>query len=163
MRHFLLLFFAIAIEMCICKKVLKVINTPVFSSIPVSLLHNVVLFEANDVEKYAIDFSPSENIESPNVILKLLLGKTIQGRIRVSCFSKELCQSVHREPFTSILYSTKNDFFEKIDSQITDKNLNKIDDIDPHFVNTIKSWDLSYQIYKRNCRHFTQFLLQHHR
>lgn len=168
MRYFLfLLFFVITMSK---KFSLQLINTPIFSSIPISLFHIVVLFQDNDFENinkhnnyiFAIDFSPNQNISSPNVILNLLLGKTIQGKIRVSCFSKGLCKTVYREPLTNILYSTKNDFFENVDSQITLKNLKKLEDIHPNFVSIIKSWDLSFQIYKRNCRHFSKFLLKHY-
>ena len=167
MKYFLfLLFFLVFAPISIGKKFsLKIINTPIYSSIPICPFHSVVLLQNNNFENlninknegFVIDFSPMEDISSRNVILKLLQGKTIQGKVRVFRFSTELCKTIFREPLTNNLYSKKS-FYESSEIQVTNENIKKLENIDPYLVFIIKSWDSSFQIYNRNCRNFSDFL-----
>jgi hypothetical protein len=158
MKYLLVLLFVVTSTMS--KKFLfKFINTPIYNSIPICLFHSVVLVEKNyfqNVNKdktdvFAIDFSPIEDISSPNVIVKLLKGKNIQGMVRVSRLSKEHLTN-------NSLYSKNNPICECNDIQITNENLKTLETIDPYLVFVIKSWGSSFQIYNRNCRHFSHFL-----
>ena len=161
MKYFLLLLFVVS---SVSRKFsFKFINTPIYNSIPSCLFHSVVLIEKNDFHNvnkgknhvFAVDFSPIENISSPNVILKLLKGKNIQGIVRVSRFSKEYLTNNN-------LYSKNNPISECSDIQLTNENLNALENIDPYLVFIIKSWGTSFQIYNRNCRHFSYFLKKHY-
>jgi hypothetical protein len=165
MKYFsLLLFFLINV---VSKKFsFKFINTPIYKSNPFCLFHSVVLLQNNECEKlnnekndvFAIDFSPIEDITSPNNILKLLLGKQIQGKVRIISFPKDIYKTIFKDPFTNNLYSKNINIFEDFNSQLTNINLNKIEKIDPYLVSIIKSWGSSFQIYNRNCRNFSKFL-----
>lgn len=163
MKYFLfLLFFVTALSE---KFSFKFINTPIYNSIPICPLHSITILQNNDLnllnkennDVFAIDFCPHEDIKTPNVIFKLLLGKKIQGRVRVFHFS-----NFTSEPLTNNLYSKKTTIFETFDRQLTNKNLKKLEAIDPYIVFIIKSWGTSFQIYNRNCRHFSNFLKKHY-
>jgi hypothetical protein len=161
MKYFLILLFVVT---TFSRKLsLKFINTPIYNSIPSCLFHRVVLVENNDFQNvnkekndvFAIDFSPIEDISSPTVILKLLKGKNIQGMVRVSRFSKEYLTNNN-------LYSKNNPISECSNIQLTNENFNALENIDPYLVFVIKSWRTSFQIYNRNCRHFSYFLKKHY-
>ena len=169
MKYILFLFFLIIVS---SKKFsFKFINTPIYNSFPSCLFHSIVLLEntnfdnVNNEKKYdfVLDFTPIEDIASPNVIFKLLQGKNIQGMVRVSRFSKEFHKSIFtKEHFKNIFYSNKNTFFEDDTTQVTNENLKQLEIIDPYLVSIIKSWGSSFQIYKRNCRHFSNFLYKNY-
>ena len=156
MKFLLLLFFVTTVSR---KLSFKFMNTPIYNSIPICLFHSIVLVENNNVntlnkeknDVFAIDFTPTEDITSPKVILKLLKGKNIQGMVRVSRLSREHLKNNN-------LYSKNNPICECSDIQVTNENLKMLENIDPHLVFIIKSWGSSFQIYKRNCRHFSYFL-----
>ena len=156
MKFFLLLFFVVT---AFSKLSFKFMNTPIYNSIPICLFHSIVIVENNNVntlnkqnnDAFAIDFSPTEDISSPKVILKMLKGKNIQGMVRVSRLSREHLKNNN-------LYSKNNPICECSDMQVTNENLKILENIDPQLVFIIKSWGSSFQIYNRNCRHFSHFL-----
>ena len=125
---------------------LKIINTPIYNSIPVFPLHSVVLLY-DDLNTFAIDFSPFEDITSPKTIIKLLQGKQIQGKLRLNNFSQNETK-----------YLKNNKIFKNFDNNLTDINLKKLENIDSDIISIIKLWGSSFQIYKRNCRNFSYFL-----
>ena len=168
MKYFLfVLFFITALSK---KFSLKIMNTPIYQSIPICLFHSIVLLENNDFDNennvkndvFVVDFSPLEDIGSPNIIFKIVQGQKIQGNIRVCVLPKELYKPISREPWVNKLYSKKTTIFESVDSQVTNENLKKLENIDPYLVFIIKSWGTSFQLYNRNCRHFSNFLQRHY-
>jgi hypothetical protein len=142
---------------------LKLINTPIYNSVPILKLHSIaVLQNNNNLEKlnnenndvFLIDFSPVEDISSPNVIFKLLQGKKIPGKIRVFCISKSLLKDTITKD--NCLQNTK--FIDNLDPKLNNENIKKLEKIDSYLVNIINSWGSSFQVYNRNCRHFTNYL-----
>lgn len=168
MNYFL--FFLFLVSVVSKKFLLKFINTPIYKSIPISLFHSVILLENNNINNpnseentfFAIDFCPIEDIGSPNVILKLLQGQNIQGKIRVFSFSKEFYKTISKEPLTNNLYSKETTIFESFNPQLSNENMRKLENIDSQLVLIIKSWGSSFQIYNRNCRHFSNFIKKHY-
>jgi hypothetical protein len=90
---------------------------------------------------YAIDFSPVEDITKGQVIQNLLLGKTIKGKIRIFDLSKIEDKNIKNQAIV--------DFQE-------------LEKIDPYLASILKVWGSSFQIYNRNCRHFTRFIKQYY-
>ena len=150
-KYFLSLFLLYFIHVLSHMFSIKIINTPIYNSIPIIKLHSIVCLE-NIINKnddvFFVDFSPFEDISRPDVILKLFQGKKIQGKIRVFCFSKE---------FSKYIF-TENNIFENLDTQISNENIKKLENIDADIVNIITSWEPSFQVYNRNCRHFSDYL-----
>jgi hypothetical protein len=151
----LFLFFSLFIATVSNKFSIKVVHTPVYHSIPLCPFHNIIILQENDFENlnheknnfFAIDFSPSEDIGSPNIILKLLLGKNIQGKIRVFHFPKELYETFIREP---------------LPDNPSPENFKNLKNIDPYLASIIQSWGSTFHIYNRNCRHFGNFLQRYY-
>jgi len=119
----------------------KIINTPIYPFVPILRLHNIVILEKNDIPMYAIDFSPVEDITKGQVIQNLLLGKTIKGKIRIFDLSKIEDKNIKNQAIV--------DFQE-------------LEKIDPYLASILKVWGSSFQIYNRNCRHFTRFIKQYY-
>jgi len=119
----------------------KIINTPIYPFVPILRLHNIVILEKNDIPMYAIDFSPVEDITKGQVIQNLLLGKTIKGKIRIFDLSKIEDKNIKNQAIV--------DFQE-------------LEKIDPYLASILKVWGSSFQIYNRNCRHFTRFITQYY-
>jgi hypothetical protein len=148
------------------KLLIKLINTPVYHFIPIIKLHSIAVLQNNVSEKnhhnnqdiFLIDFSPIDDISSPDVIFKIIQGKPIRGKIRVLCFSQEDSKSIIRENSNKDLFLNNNKLMDNLDPIISNENLKKLKKIDPYIVTIINLWDPSFQIYKRNCRHFSKFL-----
>ena len=158
MNIFLILLFLVTVS---SKKFsFQFINTPIYKSMPICLFHKIVLLENNEVnnEIYAIDFSPVDNIASPNIILKLIKGEKIPGKLRLISLSKGIDKPIFNDTLTKNLYSTQNNIFENCNSEITNYNLKKLEKSDPYLARIIEYWDTSFQIYKRNCHHFSSYL-----
>ena len=133
----------------------KVLHSPIYHATPMCNLHSVILFKEGDFENpnnefndvFAVDFCPFEDIGSPQVILKLLSGKTIQGKIRVFHFD-------------NILYP---DLIRELLRDDPPKNgLKQLEEVDPYLTSIIKSWGSSFQLYTRNCRHFSRYLCRYY-
>lgn len=130
---------------------------------PICLFHKSVVLLNNETKHiYAVDFSPLENISSPIVIVKLLLGKSIKGKLRVSQLSEELYNYLSVEPLTHNLYAKNSLLFENNDFQITNENLKHLETQDPFLVSIIKLWGDAFQLYTRNCQSFSDFLSYHY-
>ena len=137
----------------------RFINSPIYKSVPIFLFHRIILLENKEKNHaFAIDFSPIDNIGNPSVILKLLQGKSIQGRIRIENFPEENYKFINKENLTNSLYVKENTILNGIEQNDTNENLLKLESIDPQLVFIIKSWGSSFQIYNRNCRHFANYL-----
>lgn len=133
----------------------KIINTPIFENFNMIKLHNVVLlneqyinlntedthslhFEYKNI--YIIDYSPIEDITKPDVLLKIILGKNINGKVNIFYFDK-----IEKKDII-------NQSYKKISSKI--KLLNK------KIYKIIDSWDSSFNLYNHNCRHFSHYFVK---
>lgn len=112
----------------------KIIHNPIYPTTPILRFHSILIIEKNNIVKYAIDFSPVEDITNLNVICNLLLGKTIKGKIRIIDLSKNI-----------------------FDDNYT-ITLSELEKVDPYLTSIIKAWGSSFQLYYRNCRHFSRFI-----
>jgi hypothetical protein len=150
-----LLFFTFFIKVTYCVFYKRIINTPIFSN---NLLnyHHVVLLqkkpfinnqtEYNDI--YAIDFCPCGNL------FEILLGKKIKGKIRLFYIDK--CSTSHIFEF---IKSSKN--HRVIDSILESADLTdlaNLANIDNNIYNKIINWDLTFQLYTRNCQNFARYI-----
>jgi hypothetical protein len=153
---FLLLFF---ITVASNKFSFRFINSPIYKSVPIFLFHRIILLENKEkTHVFALDFSPIENIGYPSIILKLLQGKSIQGRIRIAIFPEANYKFIYKDNLTNSLNLKQNIIFEGVDQDVTNQNLLKLASIDPQVVFLVKSWGTLFQLYKRNCRHFCNYL-----
>jgi hypothetical protein len=96
--------------------------------------------EYDDV--YAIDFSPVDNISDWRIALKLLLGKSVKGKLRLIYFDRVDKKSIQKDIMSS----------EPIISFET------INDIDPDLYDKIINWKPLFQLYNHNCKHFSRYL-----
>jgi len=124
----------------------KIINTPICSNKYLNYHHIVLLQKNKPFAKnqtiynniYAIDFCPYENI------FKILLGRPIEGNIRL--FYIDSCKV--------------SDVYKVIKkSNINNKLIYEIKNIDINIYNKIKLWQLNFNIYSRNCRHFASYII----
>lgn len=136
----------------------KIINTPIFENFNIIKLHNVVLlhdqcinlntqinYNINENTKqykniYIIDYSPIDDITKPDVLLKIILGKNINGKVNIFYFDK-----IEKKDII-------NQSYKKIPSKI--KLLNK------KIYKIIDSWDSSFNLYNHNCRHFSHYFVK---
>jgi hypothetical protein len=147
MKLLLLFFF---FTNCLSKTVeIKVIKTPIFHS--TCKLHDVTLFTYGSFSKqniYAIDFCPVEDIQNFNVVLKIILGRRVNGSIRIF--------KLRRRGFlltSQFLNGITREEFEE-------QAIEDIKKVDIKLYNLIKEWDTSFQLYGRNCKHFRRYLIQ---
>lgn len=128
----------------------KIINTPVYDSNRLCTHHHVVLLKKDPFyykQKeykyiYAIDFSPSEDITDPKVLLRMIMGKKIKAKVRLAYFNKIDTSSLIQNPLN----------IQQLSS------LESIKDLDSELYDTIRNWELSFQLYKRNCQHFGRYV-----
>lgn len=121
----------------------KIINTPICSKKLLKYHHIVLLQNTPFINNqtiynniYAIDFCPCGNF------FEIISGRLIKGEIRI--FYINHCKA-------SDVYS----IIKKINKP---HHLYRIKDIDIEIYNKIKSWQLLFHLYKRNCRHFSAYL-----
>jgi hypothetical protein len=91
---------------------------------------------------YAVDFSPSEDITNPKVILRLILGKGINAKVRVVYFDHLDINTLVENPLNKRELSS----------------LESIIDLDPCVYDAILQWEPIFQLYNRNCQHFGRYL-----
>jgi len=125
----------------------KIINTPIFEG---NLLnyHHIVLLQKKEFinnqtkydDIYAIDFCPIGNL------FEIISGKKIKGKIRMLYIKESNIKDIYN--IHNIL-NTNNNL----------EILSKIKNIDIKIYNKINNWDLFFQLYNRNCRHFSNYLL----
>jgi len=127
----------------------KIIRTPIFETIPLIKLHDVVLFyditqsnkliENNYEYKniYIIDYTPIENISQLSVILKMLSGENIKGEVNIFYFDK-----INKKNIIDQSYKKFPSKFKKFN-----KNIYKI----------VNSWNSSFNLYNHNCKHFSNY------
>jgi hypothetical protein len=123
-------------------------NTPIISNELLKYHHIILLqktpFMNNQTiykDIYVIDFIPCGNL------FEVISGKKIKGNIRI--FYIDDCTS-------SNIYNT---ILTKKKQNNSLKFLNEIKNIDIKLYNKIKNWNLSFNIYNRNCQHFSNYIL----
>ena len=131
----------------------KIINTSLISN---NLLnhHHIVLLQKkpfinqtkyNDI--YAIDFCPCKNL------FEILLGKKIKGKIRLFY--------IHKSNTSDIIQTIKNMKNYRVIQHLQDlPDLSDIKLIDKNIYNKIINWDLTFQLYTRNCQKFAKYLIE---
>ena len=126
----------------------KIMNTPIFSNKLLKYHHIVLLKKTpfiknqttyNDI--YIVDFIPYGNV------FELILGKKIKGTIRIFYIDKCMASDIYR----IILIKKKQNNKLKL--------LYEIKNIDTKLFNKLTNWDLSFNIYNRNCRHFSKYII----
>ena len=145
-----LVFFLLLTHIFSKKLYTKVIHTPIYEPLKMCRFHNIVLMKKtpfNDdqqeyKETYAIDFSPADNIADWRIVLKLLLGKSIKGKLRLVYFDRIDEESMQKD----ILSREPTISFETIY------------DIDPDLYDKIINWKPLFQLYNHNCKHFSRYL-----
>jgi len=123
----------------------KIINTPIFSSKSLRY-HHIVLLQKTPFSKnqttykdiYIIDFIPCGNL------FEIVMGKKIKGDIRIIYIDK--CNS-------SNIYETM------LSKKKENNKIHEIKLIDTKLYNKIKNWDLSFNLYTRNCQHFSNYII----
>jgi hypothetical protein len=121
----------------------KIINTPIFSNTLLKY-HHIVLLQKTPFSKnqttykniYIIDFIPCGNL------FEIIMGKKIKGDIRVIYINE--CNS--------------SNIYETLLSKKKENKIYEIKHIDTKLYNKIKTWDLSFNLYNRNCQHFSKYL-----
>ena len=128
----------------------KILNTPIYDLNQICLNHHIVLLQKTPFDLhqreyedvYAIDFSPSDDINDWKNIVKMLLGKTIPGKIRLVYFDQISDEALFIKPLHN--YPTTSP--------------DAIQDMDNELYNKIIQWDPKFQLYSRNCQHFGRYL-----
>ena len=130
----------------------KVVHTPIYEHSHVCNAHHVILlkqtpfneYESEMMNVYLLDFSPCEDITVPSIIWKMVLGKKINGKIR-------------------LLYLNNCDLSETflpsmLENRDTKRSLNVIKRLDRELYNKIRQWEPSFQLYNHNCQHFGRYI-----
>jgi len=130
----------------------KIINTPICSNKLLKFHHIVLLkktpFMDNQTVYYdmhAIDFLPCGNL------FEILLGRDVRGKVRIFYFYKCVASDIHKTIIQQGHIYQKKNVNPKL--YIYQKNVN------PKLYDKIKKWDLRFNLYNRNCHHFSNFLL----
>jgi len=128
----------------------KIIHTPVYDSNQLCKHHHVVLIQDNPFIEdqceynriYAVYFSPDEDISDPIVIFRMIMGKDIKAKVRVVYLD-------HLN-INNIIYNPLNNCeLAPIESII---------DLDLSLYCAILQWEPVFQLYNRNCQHFSHYL-----
>ena len=128
----------------------KVIKTPLYRSIPLIKMHDMIVLEKNNPEPdyynkiYVIDFSPFEDISKPEVLIRMFTGNNIKGKLRVFYFDKVLKKNIINElAETQIIY-----------------DVNMIKKYNMDIYNVISNWNISFNLYNHNCKHFSEYIIK---
>ena len=191
-----LVFFLLITHIFSKKLYIKIIHTPIYEPLKLCIFHNIVFMkktpfndnhhEYDDV--YAIDFSPVDNIFDWRIALKLLLGKSVKGKLRLVYFDRIDKKSIQkeimsREPVISFegFTGTPHPAGASCEQSSLTKGAVKprssldvvraddlrsvkstddetIDDIDPDLYDKIINWKPLFQLYNHNCKHFSRYL-----
>lgn len=129
----------------------KIINTPVYGNNQILKLHDIILVKKNKLinennleDVFIIDFSPDEDITNKIVIKKLLLGKKINGKIRVLYFDK----------------ISKKDISKELNNDAKLCNINLLKLYDKNIYDIIDNWNTSFNLYNNNCKHFSKYFVK---
>lgn len=150
----------------------KIVNTPIFRSIPNTNFHHIVLVsknkELNDKGLYIFDFSQRAKM-NPFNILKLILGCSVPSIIRIIHFPnvnettiiddwynrtkiphdfRKTLKQLNNERVESSCPFSLFSLFESSDYK-NDDNLDKI----------ITEYNKPFNLYTNNCRHFSKFFV----
>jgi len=140
----LLLFFFINIAKSIFYT--KIIKTPIFKE-KILNYHHIVLLqkkpfvrnqtEYNDI--YAVDFCPISNL------FDIIIGKKVKAEIRMLYIKESNIKDIYN-------------IHKDLNNNNNNKFLSEIKKIDINVYNKINNWDLFFNLYNRNCQHFSKYL-----
>jgi hypothetical protein len=105
------------------------IKTPIYKNVHCFFSHHLLLVHKHEAPLFILDFSPSERINEPSIILKLLSGNKMPGKVRV-----------WEVPPTSMDPEIEFAYYY------------------PELVVKLRSWDNHFQLYNHNCQTFCKFI-----
>ena len=128
----------------------KIIRTPIYELDQICMLHHIVLLKETEFDEnqheyddvYAIDFSPINDITDWKIACNMLLGKKVQGKVRLIYFDKTNDEELFRESLHN-QQTLSTEFIKYFDSELYHKIFN---------------WEPSFQLYNRNCQHFGRYI-----
>jgi hypothetical protein len=147
---------------------IKILKTPILNFAPQIKLHHILIIpESNNKSIYTIDFSPINQTYSLT-LLKLLFAYNVPAEIRI----RHIDLSKYNLSYYYIYNNLNNDnklidiwynntLENYIDSQIiSDNTFKKIKNKKiKNFINKVKTWNTSMNLYTHNCQHFSQYIL----
>lgn len=124
----------------------KIIKTPIFKE-KILNHHHIVLLQKNPFIKnqaeyndiYAVDFCPISNL------FDIIIGKKVKAKIRMLYIKKMNTKDIYNITM-------------HLDTNNNNKILSEIKEIDINVYNKINNWDLFFNLYNRNCQHFSKYL-----
>lgn len=145
------LFFVFFVQVTSKKLFTKVIHSPIYDSSNLCSVHHMVLLQEFPFEDHqtkftdvlAIDFSPSDDITGLDTIVKMFLGKKINGKIRIFYVDNYDLTAISETLFSN---------------QYTLCSMVVIQQIYPDMHERIQKWDPSFQLYTHNCQHFGRYI-----
>ena len=139
---FLLIFMnnAIKINNCVKKEYAAILNFA-----PMLRVHDIIVFHDNSGIK-TIDYTPI-NQSNPDVLMRLLIGKSVPAEIRLRKMAEWNLEEWYGLPNIGVSDIDDIDLRNKINTVIDGWNHN----------NNI---DSGMNLYKRNCKHFSNFVIR---
>lgn len=150
---FILHFF---IRYCEPRYSVRIMNTPILNNPLLNICklnhnHAIVVIKkgeflcTNGYEKdvFIVDFSPSESIDEIQIIVKLLLGKRVLGKLRVFYFPEIEYKKI-REEWTK---KTQEPYDYRV-----------INDLDQNILDILSKWKPYFHLYNHNCKSLGKYL-----
>jgi hypothetical protein len=132
-------------------------NTAIINFLPQLKQHHVVLLENNN-DVYSIDFTPVEDNQRNQRLIKLLLGKNVKAAIRIRYIKNSTLWEEEK-----IIKTIWNKTLDENESRaLTNSIYNSIKDEEiKDFVDKLLQWKLdknqTMNLYTRNCQHFSGY------
>jgi hypothetical protein len=146
---------------------IKILKTPILNFLPYIKLHHIVIIpEYNNKSIYTIDYSPINQTHS-TTLLKLLFAYNVPAEIRIRHINLLKYNLTYTSIYNNIYNNELIDIWHNTTSQnylesqiISDNTLKKIKNKKiKNFINKIKNWDTSMNLYSHNCQHFSTYFL----
>jgi hypothetical protein len=131
---------AIKINNCVKKEYAAILNFA-----PMLRVHDIIVFHDNSGIK-TIDYTPI-NQSNPDVLMRLLIGKSVPAEIRLRKMAEWNLEEWYGLPNIGVSDIDDIDLRNKINTVIDGWNHN----------NNI---DSGMNLYKRNCKHFSNFVIR---
>jgi len=136
---------------------IRIMNTAIINFLPQLKQHHVVLLENNN-DVYSIDFTPVEDNQRNQRLIKLLLGKNVKAAIRIRYINNSTLWEEEK-----IIKTIWNKTLDENESRaLTSSIYNSIKDEEiKDFVDKLLQWKLdknqTMNLYTRNCQHFSGY------
>jgi len=122
----------------------------ILNFVPMLRVHDIIVFNDNG-SILTIDYTPI-NQSNPNVLMRLLIGKSVPAEIRLRKMSTWNLTE---------WYSLPNiDISDIDDIELRNKIIRIIDSWNQKHMDIIIDRGLKMNLYKRNCKHFSNFLIR---